>query len=71
MVLLVPFGVGPEPGRLAGVAPGMLWIAALLACLLSLDRLFQADAEDGTLDLLLLSPLPLGRWSRSRPWHTG
>lgn len=59
VVLLVPFGVGPEQGRLSGVAPGMLWIAALLACLLSLDRLFQADAEDGTLDLLLLSPLPL------------
>jgi heme exporter protein B len=59
VVLLVPLGVGPEPGRLAGVAAGTLWIAALLACLLSLDRLFQADLEDGTLDVLALAPLPL------------
>jgi heme exporter protein B len=59
VVLMVPLGVGPEGERLALVAPGTLWIAALLACLLSLDRLFQADAEDGTLDILALSPLPL------------
>ena len=57
--LLVPLGVGPAPERLATVAGGSLWTGALLACLLSLDRLFQADAEDGTLDQLLLSPLPL------------
>lgn len=56
---LVPFGVGPIPELLARIAPGMLWIAALLACLLTLDRLFQADVEDGTMDLLALSPLPL------------
>ncbi len=59
VVLLVPFGVGPEGAALAPLAPGMLWIAALLACLLSLDRMFQADAEDGTLDILALAPLPL------------
>ena len=59
VVLLVPLGVGPEAGTLAKVAPGMLWIGALLACLLSLDRLFQTDAEDGTLDVLALAPLPL------------
>jgi heme exporter protein B len=59
VVLLVPLGVGPEAGTLAAVAPGMLWIAALLACLLSLDRLYQTDAEDGTLDVLALAPLPL------------
>jgi heme exporter protein B len=59
VVLLVPFGVGPEPERLAAVAAGTLWIAALLACLLSLDRMFHADLEDGTLDVLALSPLPL------------
>ena len=59
VVLLVPLGVGPDPGRLAPVAPGTLWVAALLACLLSLDRLFQADWEDGTLDQLALAPLPL------------
>lgn len=58
-VLLVPFGVGPEPDRLSTVASGTLWVAALLACLLSLDRLFQADHEDGTLDQLAMAPLPL------------
>ncbi len=59
IVLLVPFGTGPEPERLATVAAGTLWIAALLSCLLSLDRLFQTDYEDGTLDVLVLSPVPL------------
>ncbi len=56
---LVPFGVGPVPELLARIAPGMLWIAALLACLLTLDRLFQADVEDGSMDVLALAPLPL------------
>ncbi len=59
VVLLVPFGIGPEPEALARVAPGTLWIAALLSCLLTLDRLFQTDYEDGTLDALALCPLPL------------
>lgn len=59
VVMLIPFGVGPVPALLAKIAPGTLWIAALLACLLSLDRLFQADYEDGTLDILALSPMPL------------
>jgi len=59
VVLLAPFGVGPQSDRLSGVAAGVLWIAALLACLLSLDRLFQADAEDGALDVLALAPAPL------------
>ncbi len=59
VVLLVPFGVGPDPETLARIAPGLLWIAALLACQLSLDRLFQSDAEDGVLDILALAPLPL------------
>lgn len=58
-VLLVPFGAGPEPDRLTAIAPGTLWLSALLACLLSLDRLFQTDYEDGTLDILATSPLPL------------
>ncbi|MSO71283.1 MAG: heme exporter protein CcmB [Alphaproteobacteria bacterium] len=53
---LVPFGVGPEPETLARIAAGLVWVMALLAALLSLDRLFQADYEDGSLDLLLLSP---------------
>ncbi len=59
VVLLVPFGIGPEPEALARVAPGTLWIAALLSCLVTLDRLFQTDYEDGTLDALALCPLPL------------
>ncbi len=57
--LLVPLGVGPEPNLLARLAPGMIWVTALLATLLALDRLFQRDFEDGTLDLLALSPPPL------------
>ncbi|WP_118132552.1 heme exporter protein CcmB [Oceanicella sp. SM1341] len=58
-ILLMPLGIGPESGLLARIAPGVIWVAALLACLLSLDRLFQADHEDGTLDILALAPLPL------------
>lgn len=58
-VTLFPFGVGPETNLLARIAPGVLWVAALLAATLSLDRLFRADHEDGSLDLLALSPLPL------------
>jgi len=56
---LVPFGVGPQTELLARIAPGILWVGALLACLLSLDRLFQLDFEDGSLDLLAVSPLPM------------
>jgi heme exporter protein B len=58
-VSLFPFGVGPAPERLSQIAAGVLWVSALLAALLSLDRLFQADYEDGTLDLLVTSPQPL------------
>lgn len=59
IVTLVPLGLGPELPLLARAAPGMVWIGALLATLLALDRLFQADWEDGNLDLLALGPLPL------------
>ena len=59
LVMLVPFGVGPDRAVLARIAPGILWIGALLACLLSLDRVFQLDAEDGTLEALATSPVPL------------
>lgn len=59
LALIAALGAGPDPARLAAVAPGTLWTGALLACLLSLDRLFQADHEDGSLDGLALSPLPL------------
>jgi heme exporter protein B len=54
---LVPLGIGPEPALLARIAAGMIWVAAALAALLSLERLFQADEEDGSLDLIWLSPL--------------
>lgn len=56
---LVPFGVGPDTSALQPVAPGILWLGALLACLLSLDRIFALDYEDGSLDLLATAPLPL------------
>lgn len=56
---LVPFGVGPQGDTLARIAPGILWVGALLACLLSLDRIFALDWEDGSLDLLATAPLPM------------
>ncbi|BCW87370.1 Heme exporter protein B [Alphaproteobacteria bacterium SO-S41] len=56
---LLPLGVGARLGLLGEAAAGFLWVAAALAALLSLDRLFQADAEDGTLDQLALGSLPL------------
>lgn len=52
---LFPFAVGPEPQVLARIAPGIVWVSALLACLLSLERMFQPDAEDGTLEQLVVS----------------
>ena len=56
---LLPLGIGPEPARLAAIAPGAAWVALALASLLSLDRLFERDYEDGALDLITLSPVPL------------
>jgi len=56
---LFPLGVSPEPGFLAQLAPGVVWVAALLATLLSMDALFRSDHEDGSLEQLLLSPRPL------------
>jgi heme exporter protein B len=57
--VLFPFGVGPEPNMLARIAGGVIWVAALLAAMLSFERLFQADYEDGSLEQLALMPLPL------------
>ena len=59
VVVMVPFGVGPDTATLGPIAPGLLWIGALLACLLSLDRIFATDHEDGSLELLATAPLPL------------
>lgn len=59
VTVLVPFGVGPEGGTLARIGPGILWVGALLSCLLSLDRIFALDREDGSLDLLATAPVPL------------
>ena len=59
VAVLVPLGVGPDTATLAKIAPGILWVGALLACLLTLDRLFALDAEDGSLDLLVTAPIPL------------
>ncbi|MEL6991333.1 MAG: heme exporter protein CcmB [Pseudomonadota bacterium] len=59
VVVLVPLSVGPSSDRLSTIAPGILWLGALLACLLSLDRIFALDWEDGSLDLLATSPMPM------------
>jgi heme exporter protein B len=56
---LMPLGIGADLALLARVAAGVLWVGAVLAALLSLDRLFQGDYEDGSLDLIALAPLPL------------
>jgi heme exporter protein B len=59
-VVLFPFGVGPDPALLGRIAAGIVWVTALLAALLSLDRLFQQDYEDGSLEVLALTSMPLG-----------
>ncbi|MBU2712527.1 heme exporter protein CcmB [Zooshikella sp. WH53] len=59
VVTLFPLGISPDPDFLAKLAPGVIWIAALLATLLAMDSLFRGDYEDGALDLLLVVPQPL------------
>ncbi|GGY07388.1 heme exporter protein B [Litchfieldella qijiaojingensis] len=59
VITLFPLGISPDPELLASIAPGLLWVAALLATLLSLDSLFRADFDDGCLEQLLLAPQPL------------
>jgi heme exporter protein B len=59
VVTIVPFGVGPDLKLLARIGPAILWIGALLAMLLTLDRLFQGDRDDGVLDLLVMGDTPL------------
>ncbi len=59
VVAILPLGLGPDLNLLSRIAPGVLWIALLLSALLSADRIFHADHEDGTLEALSLGPLPL------------
>src|SRR5215471_8102458 len=59
LVTVVPFAIGPDLSLLSRLGPAILWIAALLATLLGLDRLFQADHDDGSLDVMMNGPLPL------------
>ena len=63
--------IGPAPETLARLAPGIVWVCALLAALLPLDRLFGADVEDGSLDQLLLSGLPAVAVAVARRWRIG
>lgn len=60
VITLFPLGIGPEPALLARIAPGIVWVAALLSSLLALERLFRDDFIDGTLEQLMLMPCPLG-----------
>jgi heme exporter protein B len=59
VVVLMPFAIGPDLALLARIGPAILWLGALLASLLALDRLVAADHEDGSLDLILMAPAPL------------
>ncbi len=59
VVAMMPLGLGPDLALLARIAPGILWIGLLLSALLSLPRLYEADDEDGSMELLALGPLPL------------
>ncbi|VEB96087.1 Cytochrome c-type biogenesis protein CcmB [Cedecea lapagei] len=59
VITLFPLGIGPEPLLLARIAPGIIWVAALLASLMAMDRLFRDDFQDGSLEQLMLLPVPL------------
>ena len=59
VITLFPLSIGPEPQLLARIAPGIIWVAALLASLLALERLFRDDLQDGSLEQLMLLPIPL------------
>ena len=58
-VSLFPFGVGPEPNTLRQIAPGVVWVCALLAAMLSVTQMFSSDEHDGSLEQMLLAPQPL------------
>ena len=71
VVVMVPFAIGPNLGLLARIGPAILWLGALLASLLALDRLFTTDHEDGSLDLLMMGPIPLELAVAARRSRTG
>jgi heme exporter protein B len=71
VVTLMPLGLGPDLNLLTRIAPGVLWVALLLAALLSLPRLFEADHDDGSLDILALGSLPLELVAASKALPTG
>ncbi|MBB6261202.1 heme exporter protein B [Paenochrobactrum gallinarii] len=75
VIAVMPFGVGPDLNLLARIGPAMLWIGALLAVLLGLDRLFQVDREDGSIDLMIMAShthmLPLLVFTKSLAHWTG
>ena len=66
LVTIFPLALGPDPDLLARIAPGILMAACLMATLIQLDRLFRDDAEDGTLDAVILSPAPLSLYTAGR-----
>jgi len=66
VITLFPIGISPDPALLTRIAPGLLWVAALLAALLSLDSLFRSDFDDGSLEQLLLAPQPLAALSLAK-----
>ena len=68
VAILFPFGVGPEPNLLARMAPGVVWVAALLAAMLSLERMFQVDFEDGSLELANQMSLCRCGHSKNKPF---
>jgi heme exporter protein B len=68
VIFLLPFALGPEPDLLRRLAPGLIWLAALLMSLLSLEKLLVQDSRDGTLDLMRLSPLPLPLLIAAKLW---
>ena len=72
VVTLIPFALGPDLALLRRIGPAILWLGALLASLLALDRLFAADQEDGSLDLIAHRRARRSNsWSRPRRWRTG
>lgn len=59
MIIFAPLAIGPDDLLLKKIAPGILWLSALLSCLLSIDHIFQSDVEDGSLEALIIAPIPL------------